>query len=79
MAVKDQVEKRVEKAKHEAKEGVKTAVHMAEVMSGNLHKNIAAVAEFMDDREIALTLRFNKLTVDGEICKTLSFTKKPKK
>ena len=79
MAVKDQVEKRVEKAKHEAKEGMKTAAHVAEVVSHNLHKNIAAVAEFMDDREIALTLRFNKLTVDGEISKTLSFSKKAKK
>ena len=79
MAVKNQVEKRVEKAKHDVKVGVETAVHMAELMSSNVHRNVAAVAEFLDDREIALTLRFNKLTVDGEISKTLSFTKKPKK
>ncbi len=79
MAVRDQMEKRVEKAKHEAKIGLETAVHVAEAMSSNMHKNVAAVAKFLDEREIALTLRFNKLTVDGEISKTLSFTKKPKK
>ena len=79
MAVKDQMEKRVEKAKQEARAGVKTAAHVAEVVSHNMHQNIAAIAEFMDDREIALTLRFNKLTVDGEVSKTLSFSKKPRK
>ena len=79
MAVKEHVEKRVEKAKENVKVGLDTAIKIADSMSTNMHKNVRAVAEFLDDREIALTLRFNKLTIDGEISKTLSCSKRSKK
>ncbi|RLF48726.1 MAG: hypothetical protein DRN20_03940 [Thermoplasmata archaeon] len=70
------VRERVEKAKKEAKEAVTTAAKFGQGIISLITDQLMELREFLDNREIEVKVKFNNLSLNGEVSKTISFLKK---
>ncbi len=72
------VEKRIEKAKGEMKAGVQTVLKLVQSIAENLPKQMEAISDLIADREFEVAIKFDNLTLNGQIVKTVSFRRSKK-